>query len=398
MSEIKQVIRDARRDVSGTWHGSMAERLVAALSAEPETLEELDAAMARFIQPDEPRRSFFGWFASRIDDEPWDAGVVIVDLAARLVVYESTYASLGREGYIEYHNGRCATEHSLRYHLPDDWKILSHVPDHWQSLAEERRRERAAQPPLDARAVLYGRPLIEFVAAECLASFQQRGAPATADVVVSGGEADSSPDEDRWQHRDYALIKDIHVRWLMTSRDDLRCQTPRELLLAKHDFIGWDMQDRCEQWSRLGVCPPVLSRESHAFRFGGFGTHEIVEYYYLIRHLLWSCWDRLEELEKSAKPAERPAMLSRGDFLTDEVPRLEQQRETWLDSPDPEFHGRTPRSIIENERLRRPEAGTGADAVVDHDCPLCQMLGDMPGPMFWHLDGCNMDDEFAFSI
>jgi hypothetical protein len=24
------------------------------------------------------------------------------------------------------------------------------------------------------------------------------------------------------------------------------------------------------------------------------------------------------------------------------------------------------------------------------------MLADMPGPMFWHLDGCNHDDKFAF--
>ena len=26
------------------------------------------------------------------------------------------------------------------------------------------------------------------------------------------------------------------------------------------------------------------------------------------------------------------------------------------------------------------------------------MLADMPGPMFWNLDGCNMDDDFAFDM
>lgn len=26
------------------------------------------------------------------------------------------------------------------------------------------------------------------------------------------------------------------------------------------------------------------------------------------------------------------------------------------------------------------------------------MMADLPGPMFWHLDGCNMDDDFAFDI
>ena len=90
--------------------------------------------------------------------------------------------------------------------------------------------------------------------------------------------------------------------------------------------------------------------------------------------------------------------MTAGDFLTAEVPRLAELREEWLDSPDPEFHGRTPRSIIHNERARLPEGVTGAEAIVDHDCPICQMQAELPGPMFWNLDGCNMDDDFAFSI
>jgi hypothetical protein len=35
--------------------------------------------------------------------------------------------------------------------------------------------------------------------------------------------------------------------------------------------------------------------------------------------------------------------------------------------------------------------------MVDEDCPLCQMLADS-GPGFWHLDGCNMDEEFPFAL
>jgi hypothetical protein len=41
---------------------------------------------------------------------------------------------------------------------------------------------------------------------------------------------------------------------------------------------------------------------------------------------------------------------------------------------------------------------SGAEAMVDHDCPLCQLMADSPTPVFWHLDGCNFDDEFAFSF
>jgi len=39
----------------------------------------------------------------------------------------------------------------------------------------------------------------------------------------------------------------------------------------------------------------------------------------------------------------------------------------------------------------------GEHVMVDADCPLCQMLGEGV-PMFWHLDGCNMDEEFPFEI
>ncbi len=35
---------------------------------------------------------------------------------------------------------------------------------------------------------------------------------------------------------------------------------------------------------------------------------------------------------------------------------------------------------------------------MDPDCPCCQMLSEMPGPAFWHLDGSSMDDNFAFDI
>jgi hypothetical protein len=43
-----------------------------------------------------------------------------------------------------------------------------------------------------------------------------------------------------------------------------------------------------------------------------------------------------------------------------------------------------------------PEAISRHQAMFDPDCPCCQMLADMPGPTFWHLDGCNNDDDFAF--
>jgi hypothetical protein len=146
-----------------------------------------------------------------------------------------------------------------------------------------------------------------------------------------------------------------------------------------------------------------LDKSSAAFRYGGFGTHELVKYYELVRELLWSCRERLAQASESQPAAAGlegagPEGLTPEDFLTSEVPRLEAVRDEWLQTPDLECHGRTPRSIIDRERARLPEGVSGHDAIVDPDCPCCQMLADLPGPMFWHLDGCNMDDDFAFDI
>jgi len=389
MSEVRLVVRDRERDLSGTCHGSDADRLIAALSAEPETIEELEAAAGRFMDLQGSR--FFACFRPGIDDEPWDAGVAVIDLAARLVATENSYFSAQKQGSIDYHDGSSATDLWLNFRLPDDWLIEHHMFG-WQSLARDRSAARLAQPPLDFRAVLYGEPLPKFIATECLAALRDQKLvplpPADAEDYPGSAFDDCRGGDER------DLIRQVHVRWMMTPRDDLRDQTPRELLMARREVINFDLQFRQHQWSLQRRCPPGLAPDSFAFRYAGCGTHEFVIYYYLVRGLLWSCRDRLAELKAAGKLAH----LMPGDLLMDELPRLTAERDRWLDSPDPEYHGRTPRSIIDRERQRLPEGMSGHEAVIDHDCPLCQMMADDRfGPTFWHLDGCNMDDDFAFS-
>ena len=50
MSEVRLVVREAKCDWSGTIHASCADRAVAALSADPVTLEELELATERFAK------------------------------------------------------------------------------------------------------------------------------------------------------------------------------------------------------------------------------------------------------------------------------------------------------------------------------------------------------------
>lgn len=241
---------------------------------------------------------------------------------------------------------------------------------HGRSRQESARFSAAISP----RRVFYGRPLLEYLARETFEAFDRRD---KIDATVAD------------------IIKEIHAGWLLTPREDLCGACPRDVGQQRRNHLTWDLQDQSHRWSRLGECPPGLDESTFAYRYGGFGIHELVEYYELVRELLWSCWERLADLETQSK---RPEAFTVGDFLADEIPRLESLRDVWLDTPDPELHGRTPRSVIERERARLPEGISGHEAIIDPDCPCCQMLAELPGPVFWHLDGCNMDDDFAFDI
>lgn len=421
MSEVRLVVREAGGDWSGTIHGSCADRAIAALSADPLTLDEFEVATARFEKKHAGHR-FFSNLRPGLDDEPYDAGLVVIDLVARLVVVDSTYSSPRSDGDVPYHNGDCCTDKYLRYHLADDW-LFSSDGDEWRWLAEKRRKERAAKPVRDHRAVFYGRPLLEFIAREAFAIFARRDEIAAAARVQWADEArqrlakesDISLEQvdaslltneeitpksyfgdERAVSPFYDTLSQIHADWLLTPRDDLGGACPREIAVDRHGHLDWDLQDRCEHWSLLGHCARGLDTSSHAYQYAGFGTHELVMYYDLVRELLWSCWRRLAELAQSTQVSHRPEALEVGDFLTTEIPRLEIARDAWLDSIDSELHGRTPRSVIERERVRLPESMSGHDAMHDPDCPCCQMLADLPGVGFWHLDGCNMDEGFAF--
>ncbi len=233
-----------------------------------------------------------------------------------------------------------------------------------------RRAELATNSPLDARPLLYGNPLLEFIVVECLhaQSRASREQEFTDDEIAS-------------------LISDIHAKWLITPREELNGQSPREVLLAKREHIDFDLHTRQLQWTFVGEGPPSLSRDSFAYRFAGFGTQECVVYYDLVRYLLWECWERV----RTAAPEIAQLKSS-----------LEELKEEWLEQPQKDYSGRIPAIIIENERRRLPSTMSSKDVVIDEDCDICQMMGDDIrmglGVTFWGLDGCNMDDDFTFSF
>lgn len=418
MSEVKLNLIDGRQILCGTIHGSIGDACVAALSAEPETISELEAALRRYVGPELSRNNpksndpkatenmvkgpagFFASFhsVSEIDEEPWDAGVLIIDLAARLVAAESSYSQPQRRGEVLYHDGVRSTESAVLYSVSDDWKFLNSIAE-YESCRLVRNRERANKTPLDARTVLYGRALLEFIVDSVRQSSICREArfetPNSIDrssdkrgEVLVANNALTVPVNETVEEILAGELSAIHARWLMTCREDLTGHSPRDVLLAKQDFIDFDLHTRQLQWTDQGEGPPCLAPDSFAYRFAGFGTHEWVLYYDLVRHLLWSAL----HFQNASETVE----------METEIASLEQIKTEWLENPQEDCGGRIPAIIIDNERRRLPIALGPQDMIIDEDCELCVMSANQVamgyGPGFWHLDGSHMDDCFAFSF
>ena len=167
---------------------------MAALSAEPETIEELAAALTRFAGPNDSQLTD-GW-RSGTCCEPYNAGIAIVDLAARLVAAESTYGDPIPAGEFLYRDADRDLEVWLPYHVADDWQFIRGT-ESWEGLVASRRQQRQAAPQIDARGVLYGQVARSWPtsawqrAGRCLPG--QRVRPRSARCAAVPANGDSSP-------------------------------------------------------------------------------------------------------------------------------------------------------------------------------------------------------------
>jgi hypothetical protein len=218
---------------------------------------------------------------------------------------------------------------------------------------------------VDARPVLFGRPLLEHLAHGIL--------------TASGGIHDEAREQER--------TRAIHAEWLLTARADLSGRTPRELLLAERNRLALDLEHRAQQWSRQRHPVPPLPADALAYQRGGFGTMEVCFYFDLVRALLAEGW-RLTQQE----PRPTPALL---------VERLAEFRDRWVGEPNEATSlFLSPQQLIELERRRMPVTSDGSH--LDCDCPICQALAEEEdfGPAFLCFDGhhLELENEFAFSL
>lgn len=413
MSELRLNLIDAQGAIHGKVHGGLADALIASLSAEPETIAELEAALDRFNKRS-PDCAPLSLFEPGENCDHWDTGVIVVDLAARIIASETTCIEVLSAGEVNYLDGNEATDIWLPYRLPDDWLLLTSVLE-YESVRDEKRETRKSKPLLDIRHVLYGRRLIEFIVSECLTEYENLARLGELEVGGEQSEASEFDDVDGCEGlpKHEAVLRSVHAKWLITPRDDLGERAPRDVILDQLHFLESDIEFRAVQWSRLRESPPPLSRDSAAYRFAGFGTFQYVIYYNLVRHLLRQCWRRISgevpsgPSRSDSGDSERVETSSPSDgsaHLADQVERLieflEQAEQAWLNSPCEEFEGRIPAEIIDSERRRIPLAESAKESILDPHCPLCRMMIDEDdgfSPMFWFLDGGNMDEGFEFS-
>ena len=166
----------------------------------------------------------------------------------------------------------------LPYRIPEQWQMTTDTRK-WGELAERRRPQFAELGLCDAREVLY---------AKLAEALLDRSRETRDDVEGS--------------------VDEIHDWWLLTPREDLLGKSPRDVLLARHAAVDGDVQDQGEIWSLLGRCPPGLSPRSHAYRCGGFGTHEIVLYHELTAMLLREIGRRAGEHSATRTDARKSAI------------------------------------------------------------------------------------------
>lgn len=359
-------IYTAQGNVYGQLRGTDCERLSAALSADPETVEELECALGRYGRRPEGRGWLGDWQAG-LAPGPNGFGVMHLDLATRVLAVDPQAFIPQHRGRIRWHDGRRKSDAQLPYSIAADWVLTNDLAT-FSTTQRERRESRGKLVRRDDRDILFGK-CPEYIATAILTA---------AERLRAWSESECQK-----------FVRETHAKWLMTPRVDLDHHCPREVMLdARHWHLCKDLVHQQHRWTLLNSAPPGLPRTSSAYRYAGFGDHEIIIYYELIRELFSTSINRV-----------RTGRLTPADW-PEEVERLEKHLQDWMNFPQYELlSGRTPAAVIDRERRRLPEVISDEEEMGDCDCPLCQTMADEAfGVTFWTLDDSGMDHEFAFSL
>ena len=151
MQEMLLTLSDEQNTVHVLAHSGLVDIATAALSTDPETIDDLRHGMLRYIESDVVEGLF-----SKFTQGPGDAnsaeGMTIIDLPGRLINTSLNPSEIHDYGCVAWCDHVSAKDVWLPYRF-EGWQIM-HGVESWQPVAHQRRRERRANPPLDARQIL----------------------------------------------------------------------------------------------------------------------------------------------------------------------------------------------------------------------------------------------------
>jgi hypothetical protein len=263
----------------------------------------------------------------------------------------------------------------------DDTRVSIKLPLWWKihNLASISDTLHARDPlprfPCGERAILWGKPWLEYLAKAMLFAARETGWRKAFKSASAPG-----------LHR---FTIEVHKHWLMTPRADLDGRIPRECLLAGREWLESLIDSRRMSTTKSLEFVPVPS-STRTYQDGPMGTIEISMYFDCTRELIQGGWKWLAERDE----------LDEDDGLQEAlVEHFEILKCDWLDAP---FEGGgKPADDIASERERIPLIA-GPDAhILDCDCPIClAMAGASMGPCYLFHDAhhLELDDEFAFSM
>ena len=438
MHQWNVVLRDGQQELRYELSSEKAMALVAGLSCDPETIEELVAGTRRFLGD----RWHDEWLSDHQvarQEEATGSDDYCIDIPGRLILHSTRAPEPPRLASVRVHDEVREEPYLTEHHLADDWEIRPWMT-HWRDVAETRREQRRIWLR-DGRRVLY-----EDLATGLIAIWRQEVKPSRNGSLASPSLADLAKSSgcQLSERTMQSLITRIHARWLLTPRLNLQNKTPRELLVEHVEHVRLDIGHRTDQWIATGHEVEPRSASSAAYAGPYVGPVELTFYHQLveklIRRLLTEVVDRSQaakyrgqtvfefrdgESEPIATSKRGPnpwKMLSEmfhsvgldafpddillktqaeAEFneaeIRDLVRVLNVQQADFLDFPDETLCGFSPGQLITMERKRLPISVDREFSPVDCDCPLCVMLEHQASILLWDPSTDWFPTDFVFS-
>lgn len=389
---VSLVIRDGDECwVEDSLEADTALTVIGVVSEDPESREEMAVYWPRYRTPpvgaslESLSLKTVPEEAARDAIEATDAWAFI-DLPRKRVLTGPAYQEVGRKAAFAMsvdEDGR--QRYPMMVNLAPWWELHEQV----NAGMIDHPRQSPVDRPVVNRDVLFGDPLLEYIAERCL------------DIVRSERWSQRDMDE---QQPNYPFTVEVHRDWLMTPRDELDGAIPRDMLHGGIDWIDGLVHGqrlRCDAGGRIVAAPEDVD----GFECDPMGREEVVVYFDLCRELISASWDWCGQEETRGR-------IEKGQDCTgDLVDFLTYCRDEFMDTPHGSMGSATAGFIIECSRRRVPR-GAGVPIIgmtesqpememFDDDCPICQMMGEGGlGVAFTGLDGhhLELDEEFAFSL